>query len=108
MHKLDVNRQVRKTPTQPMTFDSSLPLVMTHLDLQPHNIIIGEDGRVWIIDWEFAGFYPQWFEYASMWTGWEILGQWKSWILGFMAGFYRRQVRFLESISWALNIGWLM
>ncbi|GLB36840.1 putative choline/ethanolamine kinase [Lyophyllum shimeji] len=91
MHKLDVNRRVTKYPpeSQRMAFDSSLPLVLTHLDLHPNNVIVGDDGRVWLIDWETAGFYPQWFEYASMRAGWDILGRWKL-------------------IGWALNTGALL
>ena len=113
MHKLEVNRRIRKWPPESSwaVFDSSLPLVLTHLDIHPNNIIIGDDGRVWLIDWEFAGFYPQWFEYASMREGWDILGKWGVWILGFMAGFYEKQLRFIASIWWAagqrfLSVGW--
>ncbi|KAI0074919.1 kinase-like protein [Panus rudis PR-1116 ss-1] len=107
VHKLDVNRRIRKHPPESrrVEFDSSMPLVLTHLDLHTTNIIIGDDGRVWLIDWEYAGFYPQWFEYASMRDGWDILGRWKLWILGFMAGFYERQLHFIFSIGWALNTG---
>ena len=110
MHKLEVNRRITKFPPDSwrMTFDSSLPLVLTHLDIHPNNIIIGDDGRVWLIDWEFAGFYPQWFEYASMREGWDILGKWKVWILGFMAGFYEKQLDFIACIHWALNTGVLL
>ncbi|RPD81511.1 hypothetical protein L226DRAFT_541250 [Lentinus tigrinus ALCF2SS1-7] len=108
MHKLDVNRRIRNFPPAPMTFDSSLPLVLTHLDLFPSNIILGDDGQVWLIDWEFAGFYPQWFEYASMREGWEILGRWQKSIVGFMAGYYERQLQFISCIGWALNTGVLL
>ncbi|KAH8832380.1 hypothetical protein DL96DRAFT_1676835 [Flagelloscypha sp. PMI_526] len=45
-------------------FDSSYPLVLTHQDLNPRNIIVGadEDRTLWIVDWGFAGFYPEWSE----------------------------------------------
>ena len=110
MHKLEVNRRITKFPPDSwrMTFDSSLPLVLTHLDIHPNNIIIGDDGRVWLIDWEFAGFFPKWFVYASMREGWDILGKWKVWILGFMAGFYEKQLDFIACIHWALNTGVLL
>ncbi|PCH35668.1 hypothetical protein WOLCODRAFT_145905 [Wolfiporia cocos MD-104 SS10] len=108
MHKLDVNRRIRKTPVEDVTFDSSLPLVLTHLDLNLRNLIIDHDSRVWLIDWEHAGFYPQWFEYAAMLNGWEMLGRWKGWILGFMAGFYKRQTSFIAEISWAILTGHFM
>ena len=47
-------------------FDDSAPLVFTHQDLNPRNIIVGEDGRLWLIDWAWAGYYPPWFEYVTM------------------------------------------
>ncbi|KAL5513675.1 hypothetical protein ACEPAH_4074 [Sanghuangporus vaninii] len=47
-------------------FDDSAPLVFTHMDLHPRNIILGDDGQLWIVDWNDAGWYPSWFEAASM------------------------------------------
>lgn len=98
---------MRKTPKEDITFDSSMPLVLTHLDLHPQNLIVSPDGRLWVVDWEFAGFYPQWFEYYEMMGGapWDILGRgcWKRWIVGFIAGFYQKQAAFLDGIDWALG-----
>jgi aminoglycoside phosphotransferase (APT) family kinase protein len=39
--------------------------VFTHNDLQPKNIIIRPDGEVVIVDWETAGWYPPFWEYAT-------------------------------------------
>ncbi|KAI1788480.1 kinase-like domain-containing protein [Ganoderma leucocontextum] len=108
MHKLDVNRQIRGAPTEDVRFDSSLPLVLTHLDLHPNNVILDRKGRVWLIDWEHAGFYPQWFEYMVMQDGWEILGRWRRQTVGLMAGFYQRQTDFVASIGWAILTGFLL
>ncbi|KAG5651795.1 hypothetical protein H0H81_007381 [Sphagnurus paluster] len=47
-------------------FIDDAPLVFTHNDLCPRNIILGEDGRLWMIDFGESGFYPPWFEYLSM------------------------------------------
>ena len=47
-------------------FDDSRPLVFTHQDLTMRNVILGSDGRVWLVDWGLSGFYPPWFEYISM------------------------------------------
>ncbi|PCH36187.1 kinase-like protein [Wolfiporia cocos MD-104 SS10] len=93
------------TDVEYFTFDSSLPLVLTHLDLNPRNLMIDHDSCVWFIDREHASFYPQWFEYVAMLNGWEMLGRWRGWILGFMAGFYRRQNSFIAKISWAIETG---
>ncbi|KAL8296018.1 hypothetical protein RB600_001485 [Gaeumannomyces tritici] len=38
--------------------------VFTHGDLQPKNILIGSDGQLVLIDWESAGWYPSYWEYA--------------------------------------------
>lgn len=47
-------------------FDDSAPLVFTHQDLNMRNVIVGDDGRLWLIDWGWAGWYPPWFEYVAM------------------------------------------
>ncbi|PBK58796.1 hypothetical protein ARMSODRAFT_900125, partial [Armillaria solidipes] len=41
-------------------------LVFSHVDLALHNLIVGKDGHLWLIDFATAGFYPQWFEYVNM------------------------------------------
>ncbi|KAJ2962731.1 hypothetical protein NUW54_g14321 [Trametes sanguinea] len=46
-------------------FDDSQPLVLTHGDLNLRNILVGEGGRLWLIDWGDAGFYPPWFEFVT-------------------------------------------
>ncbi len=41
-------------------------LVFVHHDLAPRNILLHPSGQFWLLDWDFAGFYPIHFEYASM------------------------------------------
>ncbi|KAI9726870.1 MAG: hypothetical protein M1834_001468 [Cirrosporium novae-zelandiae] len=41
-------------------------LVFTHHDLAPRNIIVDNCGHLWLLDWEYSGWYPIYFEYASM------------------------------------------
>lgn len=44
------------------------PYVLSHGDLNTGNIMV-HDGHVsGIIDWEHAGYYPDWWEYAYVWT----------------------------------------
>lgn len=43
-------------------YDDSAPLVFTHGDLCLRNIVLGSDGRLWLIDFGSAGVYPPWFE----------------------------------------------
>lgn len=40
--------------------------VLTHHDLAPRNILLDTSGHLLLIDWDYAGFYPIYFEYASM------------------------------------------
>jgi serine/threonine protein kinase len=55
--------------------------VFTHADLNPTNILVRGDEVVSIIDWEFSGWYPHYWEYTAAFctqilaTGWqELLG----------------------------------
>jgi hypothetical protein len=41
-------------------------LVFTHHDLAPRNLLLDSFGQLWLIDWDYAGFYPIYFEYASL------------------------------------------
>jgi Phosphotransferase enzyme family len=50
----------RRRPLIPETF------VFTHHDLAPRNILLASSGQLWLLDWDYAGFYPVPFEYASM------------------------------------------
>lgn len=41
-------------------------IVFTHADLAPRNILVGENGQVTaILDWEYAGWYPEHWEYIK-------------------------------------------
>ncbi|KAB8069845.1 kinase-like domain-containing protein [Aspergillus leporis] len=41
-------------------------LVMCHMDIHLRNLILDDQGKVWLIDWAFAGMYPAYFETASI------------------------------------------
>ncbi|CDO75397.1 hypothetical protein BN946_scf185012.g14 [Trametes cinnabarina] len=57
-----VGEVVRRTLAHCLPFDDSEPLVFTHGDLCPRNLIMGTDGRIWLIDFGCSGIYPRWFE----------------------------------------------
>ncbi|TDL21576.1 kinase-like protein [Rickenella mellea] len=91
--------------TSLVVFDDSEPLVLVHQDLSLRNIMLGSDGKLWLIDWAWAGFYPRWFEYAGMMAyKRDSPSSWTS-MIPFIAGFYRKQVEYLGAIGWALVIG---
>lgn len=59
-----------------------ITLVLNHLHVSPNNIIVDNNFRIWLIDWELAGFYPQWFEHTAMCNSdWDILGRWERWVI---------------------------
>lgn len=43
--------------------------VFTHADLSPHNIMVRDGKIVAIIDWDFSGWYPSYWEYTSSFLG---------------------------------------
>ncbi|GJE94041.1 kinase-like protein [Phanerochaete sordida] len=49
----------------PDAYTTPEQLVFTHNDLHMRNILLGHDGRVWLIDWGLSGFYPRSFEFTS-------------------------------------------
>jgi aminoglycoside phosphotransferase (APT) family kinase protein len=47
-----------------------------HGDLAPQNIIVQEGKIVAIIDWETAGWFPEYWEYTQ---AWESAWRWQEW-----------------------------
>ena len=58
--------------------------VFTHGDLNPFNIIVRENKVVGIIDWEFAGWYPYYWEYTAAWYGSLTRQAWQEIIVKFL------------------------
>jgi hypothetical protein len=50
----------------PLPTEHFSTLMFTHNDLNTRNILLDDDGKLWIVDWAWAGFYPRWFEYTGM------------------------------------------
>ena len=40
--------------------------VFTHQDLAPRNLLVDGQGDLWLLDWQFSGWYPAYFEYVSL------------------------------------------
>lgn len=57
-------------------------LVMCHLDFNERNILLDDEGKVWLIDWGLAGAYPAWFEKAGV--QWGASGTWRMGLLEFV------------------------
>ncbi|CAI7629715.1 unnamed protein product [Penicillium crustosum] len=56
-------------------------LVLCHLDTAPRNIIWLPDGRICLLDWASAGFYPRIFEFWAQWNIEGMEGLFKSQLL---------------------------
>jgi aminoglycoside phosphotransferase len=53
-------------------------VLFTHCDLAPRNILVKEGKIAGIVDWELAGWYPEYWEYTRAWeTAWYVRS-WKS------------------------------
>ncbi|KAI0402294.1 hypothetical protein F4802DRAFT_617960 [Xylaria palmicola] len=83
--------------------DLSQPLVFTHHDLAPRNMMIDSAGDLCLVDWDYAGWYPPCFEHAGMHNFWPPLSwgwmgelRWKvfAWIA---TGFYTKEKRVLTN-----------
>lgn len=75
----------------------SQTLVFTHHNLAPRSLTMDLEGDLSIVDWDFAGWYPPFFEHAGMYNfrppkrwGWMGVLRWKifTWIA---TGFYWRE-----------------
>lgn len=60
-------------------FDKSHPLVFCHMDIHVRNLIVGDDGKLWLIDWARAGAFPRWLEFAEAYK-WEVNLDRPSWL----------------------------
>ncbi|ERT02519.1 hypothetical protein HMPREF1624_00818 [Sporothrix schenckii ATCC 58251] len=73
-------------------------IVLTHNDLDPRNILVRGATVVAILDWEFSGFFPEYWEYCkALWRpGWD-----KAWI---KEGFVDRVLDpYLKEVAVMLN-----
>lgn len=79
--------------------------VLTHHDLAPRNLMVDTSGDAWLIDWDLAGYYPIYFEYAAMSNFnmakacWGYFGRLRWWIFAWLAaGRYEKQRKQLWAI----------
>ncbi|KAI6161930.1 hypothetical protein EDD17DRAFT_1777114 [Pisolithus thermaeus] len=87
---LDAQGAPADHPSRKELFDDSQPLVLTHQDLNLRNIIMGEDGRLWIIGW------------AYKWTSGTDDEFWKT-LVPFICGPYLTRENWLWRMRQGLN-----
>ncbi|KAH7348447.1 kinase-like domain-containing protein, partial [Rhexocercosporidium sp. MPI-PUGE-AT-0058] len=71
-HKIDVCIQFQQLDQRAPRFKFRR-LVLTHQDIARRNLVLDAEGKVWLIDWAFAGVYPPGFEQAvlKVRSGWD-------------------------------------
>ena len=78
--------------------------VFTHHQLTPRNLLVSPSGRLWLLGWDLAGFYPECFEYAAMYNfdipqDWGYLARFRWFLFTVIsAGYYEADARFLRSV----------
>ena len=85
-------------------FDDSMPLVFTHQDFVMRNIILGKDGKIWLVDWGMSGFYPPWFEHVTMVYAAERCTTSVSWnhLIPFITDPFFKHMKWMDQIGFAL------
>lgn len=56
------------------------PPVFTHGDLQRKNVVVRDDGKVVLIDWEAAAWYPSFWEYSMGMFSCDFKDDWQLWL----------------------------
>jgi len=62
-------------------------LTFVHTDLNMSNILLSDDGVLWVVDWAEAGFYPKWLESVGMNRFYDEPDSWRRY-RWFIAGTY--------------------
>ncbi|KAF2867837.1 phosphotransferase enzyme family protein [Massariosphaeria phaeospora] len=77
-------------------------IVFTHGDLRPDNIIVKNGRVIAIIDWEMAGWYPDYWEFAKAFYLEVFTNDWASHLLGVLTPYYCEQLMHakLMSVLW--------
>ncbi|KZZ98342.1 phosphotransferase enzyme family protein [Moelleriella libera RCEF 2490] len=57
------------------------PSVFTHGDVQRKNLLLKEDGTLVVLDWEDAGWYPNFWEYAMTMFSCRWEDDWHDWVV---------------------------
>ncbi|KAE8154390.1 kinase-like domain-containing protein [Aspergillus avenaceus] len=58
------------------TFKTNHEIVFTHSDLAPRNILVDGGQVTAILDWEFAGWYPEYWEYVKAYSDFNAVPKW--------------------------------
>lgn len=75
-------------------------IVFTHADLNMRNILVDEDGKLsGIVDWECAGWYPEYWEYTKAHFGARYTFRWIADVVDRVFSGYRDELRADDKLS---------
>ncbi len=98
--RLRISYDYHDTDTYMIPFDDSEQLVFVLGSLSMDNIIIDDEGCLWLTDFSRAGVYPPWFEYCGMrGDQHKRMPQSWQWLRRFVCGSYSDQERFLRQVN---------
>lgn len=83
-------------------FRTDHEIVFTHGDLAPRNIMVNEGRVTAILDWENAGWYPEYWEYERTYRNWNDVPGWMDYIEIFLPLKYSKEIvasSYLTSLS---------
>ena len=84
-HDDDQNQDWQDIKTMAARQDGRWPApVFTHGDLNPFNVFVYGGQVVSIIDWEFSGWYPSYWEYTAAWHGNRTRQAWQTVLAEFL------------------------
>ncbi|KAF9811160.1 hypothetical protein IEO21_06613 [Rhodonia placenta] len=90
--RLRVTQYIKGIGLQIPLFVQTEPLVLVHGDLTPRNVVLDENGKLWLIDWGCSGVYPPWFEAAAMLYT-DPQACWWTWVRRLAVSWYAREMR---------------
>ncbi|KAK2743517.1 hypothetical protein FQN57_004814 [Myotisia sp. PD_48] len=87
-----------------VSHDISHEITFTHGDLNPRNILVDENRRICgVVDWENAGFFPEYWEYSKMHYTVRSLIRWLADVVDRVFEGYRKELHVENMLSDALG-----
>lgn len=78
-------------------------IVFTHGDLTQHNIIVKDNKIVGLLDWEYAGWYPEYWEYVNFFERQSRNRDWKDYARDIFPRIYDHELVVHQAMSrWQL------
>ncbi|KAE8408866.1 kinase-like protein [Aspergillus pseudonomiae] len=77
-------------------------IVFTHGDLRPQNIIVNHGNISGIVDWEFSGWYPEFWAFSKALYVWKWQNDWTNYLIQFLEPYYSEYAvhSFLTEVLW--------